>query len=106
VTIRELNLELVLDAVELARRGWSVRNAMDEVKFNVDSAVRASVGSIHQALHPPVLPAARMGRPTNLSVKQEQNLSDAVQAFQLQGFNITKLHLIQAVSDIISDMSA
>jgi len=46
-----------------------------------------------------------MGRPTNLSAKQVQKLSDAVKAFQLQGFNITKLHLIQAVSDIISDKS-
>ena len=79
---------------------------MDEVNFNVDSAVRASVGSIHRALHPLVLPEARMGRPKNLSVEQEQNPSDAVKAFQLQGLNITKLHLIHDVSDIISDMSA
>jgi len=79
---------------------------MDEVNFNVDLAVRASVGSNHGALHPPVLPAERMGRPTYLSVEQKQKLSHAVKAFQLQGFNITKLHLIQAVSDIFSDMSA
>jgi len=106
VTICELKRERVLDAVKLVRRGWSVRNAMDEVNFNIDSAVRASVGSIHRALHPPVFPATRMGRPTNLLVEQGQKLSDAVKAFQLQGFNITKLHLIQAVSDIISDIFA
>jgi len=106
VPIRDLKRERILDAVKLVRRGWSIRNAMDAVNFNVDSAVRSSVGSVHRALHPPVLPAARMGRPTNRSVEQEQKPSDAFKAFQLQGFNITKLHLIQAVSDIFSDMSA
>jgi len=105
VTLRELKYDRVFDAVKLVRRGWSIRNAMDKVNFNVDSGVRALVGSIHRAMHPPCVPAARMGRPTNLSAEQEQQLSDAVKAFQLQAFNITKLHLIQAVSDIICDIS-
>jgi len=81
VTICELERERVLDAVKLVWRGWSIRIAMDEVKHNVDSAVRASVGSIYRALHPPVFPEARMCRPTNLSAEQKQKLSDAVKAF-------------------------
>jgi len=36
VTLRELKYDRVLDAVKLVRRGWSIRNAMDEVNFNVD----------------------------------------------------------------------
>jgi len=47
VTIGELERERVLEAVKLVRRGWSIRIAMDDVKQNVDSVVRASVGSIY-----------------------------------------------------------
>jgi len=106
MTIWELKRERVLDAVKLVQRGWSIRNNMDEVKFSVDWPVRISDKSIHRALNFPLLPAARMGRPTNLLKEQENNLSVAVKAFQLLGFNITKLHLVQAVSDIFSDMFA
>ena len=44
MTLRELKNDRVLDAVKLVRRGWSIRNVMDEVKFNVESAVRNLVG--------------------------------------------------------------
>jgi len=95
-----------LDAVKLVRRGLErqERYVRGQLQHRLGGPRLGRVNPPGAA--PPSFTGGANGPPTNLSVEQEQKLSYAVKAFQLQGFNITKLHLIQAVSDIFSDMSA
>ena len=95
-----------MDAVKLVRRGLErqERYVRGQLQHRLGGPRLGRVNPPGAA--PPSFTGGANGPPTNLSVEQEQKLSYAVKAFQLQGFNITKLHLIQAVSDIFSDMSA
>jgi len=59
-------------------------------------------GTLARALKPGV--PTRPGRRNKLPAASEAALADAISEFQSNGFNITKGHLVEAVSNIIKDL--
>jgi len=106
ISNRQRKHDRFVQAVEQVRDGFSIRLAMETVNFGAPGNECSTVGSIHRELHRVTVSTARVGQPSDLTEAQEAALCKTITDFQVRGFSITKVHLIEAVTDVIAELPA